>query len=252
MKKVKVTIDIIMALLIIILMDITITGMLWHEILGLSVFGVFAIHIILNLKWIKAIGTHLLNKQLNKRTKFVFILDLLIFLLVIGILITGILISNNIFHWFHIPNRGIYKKMHRFFSWWGFVLLSIHIGIHWGMMVQSLKNKSKILKGNKNIKIITAILYIAIAVYGIFTLSDAHIYNSFIPEFHTQQRYREWNQNFKNSGYRNNKNMRRRYQGGHTLRKQGGYNIIGNICVMVLFVGGTYYTIEWTNKRKKK
>ena len=82
-------------------------------------------------------------------------------------------------------------------------------------------------------------------------MSNTHIYNSFIPQFHTQQRNREWNQNFKNPGFRNNKNMGRRYKSEYTIRKKNGYGIIGNACVMGLFVGGTYYTIEWTKKKNK-
>ena len=47
------------------------------------------------------------------------------------------------------------------------------------------------------------------------------------------------------------KSIGKNYKNEYTLKMPSRKNIIGNISVMGLFIGGTYYTIEWIRKRNK-
>lgn len=47
------------------------------------------------------------------------------------------------------------------------------------------------------------------------------------------------------------KNIGKNYKNEYTLKMPRRKNMIGNISVMGLFIGGTYYTIEEIRKRNK-
>lgn len=47
------------------------------------------------------------------------------------------------------------------------------------------------------------------------------------------------------------KNIGKNYKNVYTLKMPSRKNMIGNISVMGLFIGGTYYIIEWIRKRNK-
>lgn len=139
--KTKIVIDTIMFILIICLMNTNFTGIQLHEILGICIFVIFAIHKILNFKWIKTIVSNFLNPQVKRRNKILFIFDIVLFLIVIGVIITGICISKYIFGDLYVKNYGIIKKIHKFLAWWSLILMAIHIGFHLKQMVLVIKNK---------------------------------------------------------------------------------------------------------------
>ena len=74
MKRTKITIDILMYILFIILMGHHITENIIHEILGVALFVLFLIHHILNIKYYKTIFK---GKYTYKKT-VILIIDLLL------------------------------------------------------------------------------------------------------------------------------------------------------------------------------
>lgn len=143
-NTIKMIINIIMLLIMISLMNKNFTGMKAHEIFGIILFILFFIHKIINIKTIKVFCKNLFNKNFKVENKVLFILDILLFVVIIGIITTGILISNNLFKGIFIGNRSIIKKIHIFLSWWSLILISIHIGFHLKTIIIYLKNKKTI------------------------------------------------------------------------------------------------------------
>lgn len=258
-NRIKIIIDVAMSILMICLMNINFTGMQLHEILGIVIFIVFMLHKVLNFKWIKAIGYNLCNKKVKKRDKILFLLDIGLFLLVIGIIITGILISNYIFINLFIGSRGIIKKVHRFLSWWAIVLISIHIGFHIKSMVAYIESKFNTSKVNKkSISAVILALYILFSLFGIISLTKESIYENFIPDFTTFQYGKERNEELMNIEHENSNGIRFKNRGkqknqGKNMKNSDNKrneehfnkaNVFDIISIMILFVGGTYYIFK--------
>ena len=107
MKKFRIILDIIMTVLYIILMGYYITGNAVHEILGTITFVLFIIHNILNIKWYKSIFK---GKHSFQRT-FHIVINLLLFIAMLGMMISGIMISSDVFDFLNIQNNYGWKKI---------------------------------------------------------------------------------------------------------------------------------------------
>lgn len=256
-KKFKVLIDISMFIMIICLMNTNFTGIKSHEIVGIGIFLIFTIHNVLNFRWIKSIGSNLLNKQVKKRNKVLFILDIILILLVIGITVTGIFISKYIFSDLFVRNYGMIKKIHQFLAWWSLILISIHIGFHLNTLVNYVKTKfDKMMKSN-TIRIIVLIIYIVISIFGFISLTDRNVYKNFIPNFTTPQygkkriiEYKGNNRKFrKNKNQSKNINNNDNRQKGHSSNK---INIFDLMNIITLFSVGTYYILNSVENKTKK
>ena len=125
-SKIKKIIDIVMTILFIVLMGYYVTDNKIHEILGTITFILFIIHHILNIKWYKSIfkGKH------NFQRTFHIILNLLLFIAMVGMMVSGIMISADVFAFLDIPTTMFGRRLHMLSTSWGFVLMAIHVGLH--------------------------------------------------------------------------------------------------------------------------
>ena len=57
---------------------------------------------------------------------------------------SGIVLSREIFD-FMIPSVGLSlaRKMHILGAYWGFIFVSIHIGLHWNMIVNGIRKRQE-------------------------------------------------------------------------------------------------------------
>ena len=157
MKKEKIIIDIIMTILMILLMKVGNTGLKLHEIIGIIILILFITHKILNIKFIKVIIKNFFNNKIKKRTKVLFILDIILFIFISLNIVTGILISKYLFKNISILDPNI----HKVFAWISLILISIHIGLH--LNIKYLN------------KPIIKVIYLIFLVLGIISLSKLNI-----------------------------------------------------------------------------
>lgn len=177
MKKIKILLDIAMTIMFIILMGYYATGNEVHEILGTITFILFITHNILNIKWYKSIFK---GKHRFQRT-FHIVINLLLFLAMIGMMISGIMISSTVFSFFNIPTTIFARRLHMVSTSWGFVLMSIHVGLHIAGMMNKLNNK---MKNNafEYVYYFALILMIGIGVYSFISnkvYEDMFLLNDF-------------------------------------------------------------------------
>lgn len=141
--KIKLGIDLLMTVLLLCLMAYQITGEMLHEWLGAGMLFLFLAHSVLNIRWYGKLfsGTynalHILQTIVN--------LSVLISMLFLGY--SGITLSRHVFA--ALPTGGpmaAARSMHMAAAYWGFVLMSIHLGMHWGMIVEIFR---RLLKGRK-------------------------------------------------------------------------------------------------------
>lgn len=130
--KCKLAVDAAMTVALLLLMAYGLVGEAAHEWLGMGMFILFLTHHALNRKWLLAVGK-------GKYTPVRMIQTLLarvIFLCMLGSMVSGILLSRYVFTF--LPKHGGYEaaqKAHILCAYWGFVCMSLHLGLHWSMML---------------------------------------------------------------------------------------------------------------------
>lgn len=168
MKKIiKITVDIIMTLLFFLLIAYHWTGDEIHEYLGFSLFVFFIVHHILNFNWYKNLfkGKYSFNRTLNT------FINIMLFICMLGLMISGIMFSRKVLFFLNLGGGGMFnRRLHMLSASWGFVFISAHIGMHWGMFM-SMGSKFIKLKN-----VFAFILGISIAVYGIYSFVKRGLY----------------------------------------------------------------------------
>ena len=155
-NKFRIPLDILMTLLSIILMGGTILfpNDRVHQIFGISLIVIWAIHVILNRRWYGA----LFNGQYKPYRIMQLIVNCGVLICALLLLISGLLMA-----WF-IPSDwvggalGFARITHLFASHWYYVFIAFHIGLHASMIANQLK-----IHG-----IIPHIICIIISLYGIY------------------------------------------------------------------------------------
>ncbi len=162
---VKLVIDFLMYVIILALMGYMITGQKLHEWLGAGVFILFLLHNILNYKWYASLfkGKYTAVRTVKTITNAVILVTFLI------LMISGIVMSLYVFPFAALKRyTAVARKLHLCLSHLIFILMSLHFGMHWSMVMGVFR---KIFFKGKRSSVRTMILRIislATAVYGIF------------------------------------------------------------------------------------
>lgn len=138
----KLSLDIILTVLFIVLIYPRETGFTFHEIAGLASGALIIFHLILNWPWVKNITGNLFNPKVKGKTKLFYLLNTLSLVTLIGIIITGIQISTVLF-----PGAGTVSHsivwLHKWLSYACLGFLGLHLALHWGFFVQTVPRMFK-------------------------------------------------------------------------------------------------------------
>lgn len=129
---IKIGIDLLLIISLLLLMPYSLLGEAAHEWIGMLMLFLFILHIFLNRRWLRAVGKGRYSSFRIFQTGLV----IAMFLLMAGAMFSGILLSNYIFK--VIKPVGMYmeiRQIHMFCTYWGFVVMSLHLGIHWNMAI---------------------------------------------------------------------------------------------------------------------
>ena len=130
-QKIKITADALMTVALLLLMPYEMVGEAAHEWIGAGMFLLFILHHILNRKWTGNIGKGRYTPYRILQTVLVF----LVLVCILGSMISGIILSRHLFTFLDIRGfSGPARIIHMTCAYWGFVLMSLHLGIHWGIM----------------------------------------------------------------------------------------------------------------------
>lgn len=142
---IKLVIDIAMTISLLLLMGYEMVGQTAHEWIGAGMFVLFILHHILNLKWTKNLnkGQYTTIRILHTVTAAA------VFAVMVGLMVSGIMLSRHVFRFMGIRGgRSFARTLHLICNYWGFVLMSLHLGFHWNMMLgmarRFVTNPSKI------------------------------------------------------------------------------------------------------------
>lgn len=129
---VKLCIDIGMTIVLLLLMPYELVGQVAHEWLGIGIFVLFIAHHILNGKW----SRNLLKGKYTPLRIWQTILVFFVLFTMIGSMVSGIILSRHVLSFLPISGgRAFARKLHMLSAYWGFALMSLHLGLHWSMIM---------------------------------------------------------------------------------------------------------------------
>lgn len=161
--KLKMIIDIVMTLGLLACMAYLLTGQEAHEWIGTGMFILFILHHILNFRWWKS----LFKGKYTAQRMIVTAVDILTLISMLGLMVSGILMSEYVFDFIHVRGASSFSRtLHLLASYWGFVFMSLHLGLHWSVVTGRIKN----IFGKRNfppaLKWVFRIIALVIAVFG--------------------------------------------------------------------------------------
>lgn len=164
-RKFQIVIDLMMTALLPLLMAYQLIGEAVHEWLGIGMFLLFLCHHLLNSHWHR----NLLKGRYNRVRLVGTVIDILLFIIMISLAVSGVIMSKHIFVFMQIGSGiGSARIMHLLASYWGFVLMCIHAGLHWNMVSYMIKRAIKKDESAVKMHITLKIAVPAICIYGVY------------------------------------------------------------------------------------
>lgn len=161
---IKIGLDLVMTILLLVLMARQLTGDSAHEWLGAGMFLLWIFHHILNSGWHRRLGkgAYLPFRRLQT------VVNLFLFLSMAGTVVSAVFLSREVFAFLPISGGiALARSMHVFCGFWGFVLMSLHLGLHWNMILGMMRNAAGPVK-SKVLRTVLKASGALIAAYGLY------------------------------------------------------------------------------------
>lgn len=137
---VKILVDIGMTVVLLLLMTYELIGQAVHEWLGVGIFVLAVAHHVLNGRWSRS----LLKGKYTALRVLQTVLAVLVLFCLLGSMVSGIILSREVFAF--LPIRGgmaFARNLHMISAYWGFVVMALHLGFHWSMMMGMARKMTK-------------------------------------------------------------------------------------------------------------
>lgn len=159
-QKIKIAVDLVMTITLLLLMLFQITGQQVHEYLGIMMLCLFLEHNFLNRKWYR----HLFKGKYKFYRLVQTILNICILITMLGLGYSGMVMAQ------YVPfsiseSISLARRLHLACSYWGFVLMSVHLGMHLRQMMNIFK---KYIHLKTNVLKIIKLMIVIICLYGIY------------------------------------------------------------------------------------
>ena len=162
---IKLAVDVFMTLALLFLMGYQFWGEAPHEWVGAGMFLLFVAHHLLNGRWHKT----LFKGKYSALRTVTLCVDLLLLLAMLAQMYSGIVMSRYVFAF--LPRTGgmsLARRLHILGAYWGFLLMSVHLGLHWNMILGMLRKALKIKSKTKSPSMIAFAAGLTISGYGIW------------------------------------------------------------------------------------
>ena len=155
-QKMKIAMDLLMTILLFMLNGYQFYSESLHEWLGVMIFICFILHNALNFNWYKTI-----RKGRYSKVRIIYlIINFLVFICMLMQMYSGIVMSRHVFSFLNLHGSiSFVRRMHILGAYWGFLLIGVHLGMHWNILIKHI--------GFNKIKQ-TKFLGILFAIYGIY------------------------------------------------------------------------------------
>lgn len=178
---VKLTADILMTFALFFLTGYQFWGEAAHEWVGAGMFVLFILHHILNANWHK----RLFQGKYTPARVLTLVIDILTLLSMLALMYSGIVMSRHVFAFLPVGSGlALARRLHILGAYWGFILMSLHLGLHWNMILGTLGKVTgrKTPRAGKRLLLILSALVAAYGVY-VFIKRDFATYMLLKSEF---------------------------------------------------------------------
>lgn len=160
-RKLKMAVDVLMTIALLFLMGYQFWGEKAHEWAGAGIFVLFVAHHMLNWNWYK----NLFRGKYTPVRVFQAGVDILTLFSMLALMYSGIVLSRYVFAFLPIKSGlALARRLHILGSHWGFLLMSLHLGLHWNMVLGLFKRKKKDIP--HSLRIVCFVFGLAVALYG--------------------------------------------------------------------------------------
>lgn len=143
MKK-KLILDLFLFIIMILLMNYSFTGNLFHEILGIIIIILFIWHNYKNIIWIKRVTVNIIKKEVNSKLLINYIVDVVLWISFILVTISGIFISQDLFAFLNITYNTNFYNIHLISAYALMIAIVLHVLLHFKMIVTFIERTYKI------------------------------------------------------------------------------------------------------------
>lgn len=178
-RKLKIIIDVLMSLGLLFLMPYELVGDAAHEWIGVGMFVLMLLHHMLNRAWICSLFKGRYTPVRIVQT----LLVVLVLVCMLGSMASGVLLSRYVFSFPEIRGAAsAARSVHMASAYWGLVFMSLHLGLHWSMMLGMMK---KISRNPSAVRIwCVRGTGAAIAAYGVYAFIKRGIGNYMLFRIH--------------------------------------------------------------------
>ena len=163
---IKRVVDVALTVTLLLLMAFQVTEQLAHEWLGVTMFALTIVHQLLNRKYYAA----LFKGRYNALRVFQLIVNTLLLLSFVCTALSGMMMSRFATPFMNgILPSSVVRQGHLALSHWSFVLMGLHLGLHFGIITSRMKNRT--------VRIVLAVVMTGISVYGFYLFFSSDILN---------------------------------------------------------------------------
>lgn len=165
--KLKIAVDVLMAGGMLFMSGYHLWDNVAHEWVGAGVFVLFIVHHILNFNFYKS----LFKGKFSAYRITLIIVDFLTLAAMLALMYSGITMSRHVFTFLKIESGlALARRLHILGSYWGILIMCLHLGLHWSMFLSIADKKFKTKSVSKIRSVICFSAGALIACYGAYVL----------------------------------------------------------------------------------
>lgn len=155
-RAIKVGVDLAMTVLFLCQMGYHMMDNRAHEWLGIALCLLFILHHALNGGWHRA----LFQGKYSAQRILLTTVDALLTLSIAAIIVSAVMVSRHAFSFLGLHLRSLGRQLHMPATMWAFVLMGLHLGLHWSMVLNAVRKRTKRKAG----KVAVAALYVLLVL----------------------------------------------------------------------------------------
>jgi len=217
---IKLVVDVSMTVLMLVVMAYHLTGILVHEVVGVTLLGLFIVHNILNRRWYKTIlkGTFNIRRVLSITVNLLFLVSM------VAVMVSSVPISREVLTFIPVNNDMIFMQIHVMTSYWGFIFMAIHIGMSWATIMNAMRKMTGITDPSRIRALSLRTVAVLIVVYGV----QASFERNLGSKLTVYDPFGSWN-----------------------LEESSLNFLMDYLSVMGIYICGTHYALKFVQKKKK-
>lgn len=173
-RVIKIIVDIAMYLIFVALIQEPLWSDGLHEWMGVTLFTLFIVHNILNFRWYKSLckGKYTVTRTISA------VINLALVTAMICCMVSSVFVSGKVFAFLDLGGARFGRTLHLIATAWAFLLMSLHLGLHFTPLANKLKQRKPLLQ-------VGQIIVVLLAAYGIYVFISRAFYEElfYLTEF---------------------------------------------------------------------